>query len=83
MMRWLALILPEIVGMGTEEYLQQNVLKPLGMNSTTYYPFTEEFKDKLMPLRFGRGAESVEGETKTSCRRSQTDRKERLVHWLA
>jgi len=60
--RWLALILPEIVGTGTEEYLQENVLKPLGMNSTTYYPFSDEFKDKLMPLRFGRGAEGVEGE---------------------
>jgi CubicO group peptidase (beta-lactamase class C family) len=55
------LILPTIVGTGTEEFLQENVLKPLGMNSTTYYPFTEEFKDKLMPLRFGRGAEGVEG----------------------
>lgn len=55
------MILPTIVGMGTEEYLQQHVLKPLGMDSTTYYPFTPEFKDKLMPLRFGRGAEGVEG----------------------
>jgi CubicO group peptidase (beta-lactamase class C family) len=64
--RWLALILPEIVGTGTEEYLQENVLKPLGMNSTTYYPFTEEFKDRLMPLRFGRGAEGVEGRFKAS-----------------
>jgi hypothetical protein len=36
------------------------------MNSTTYYPFTEEFKDKLMPLRFGRGAEGVEGEHLTA-----------------
>jgi CubicO group peptidase (beta-lactamase class C family) len=60
-MRWLALILPTIVGTGTEEFLQENVLKPLGMNSTTYYPFSDEFKDRLMPLRFGRGAEGVEG----------------------
>lgn len=59
--RWLALMLPTIVGKGTEEYLQEAVLKPLGMDSTTYYPFTQEFKDKLMPLRFGRGAEGVEG----------------------
>jgi CubicO group peptidase (beta-lactamase class C family) len=66
MCRWLALILPTIVGAGTEEFLQENVLKPLGMNSTTYYPFTEEFKDKLMPLRFGRGAEGVEGEHLTA-----------------
>jgi hypothetical protein len=38
------------------------------MNSTTYYPFTEEFKDKLMPLRFGRGAEGVEGKLAASCK---------------
>ena len=56
-------MLPTIVGTGTEEYMQENVLKPLGMNSTTYYPFTQEFKDKLMPIRFGRGAEGVEGMT--------------------
>lgn len=49
------------MGTGTEEYLQEHVLKPLGMNSTTYYPFTDEFMDRLMPLRFGRGAEGVEG----------------------
>lgn len=54
-------MLPTIVGTGTEEYMQENVLKPLGMNSTTYYPFSEEFKDRLMPIRFGRGAEGVQG----------------------
>lgn len=56
-------MLPTIVGTGTEEYLQENVLKPLGMSSTTYYPFSPGFKDKLMPLRFGRGAEGVEGQS--------------------
>lgn len=61
--RWLALILPTIVGKEAEAYYQEAVLQPLGMNSTTFYPFAnEELKPKLMKLRFGRGAEGVEGE---------------------
>jgi methyl acetate hydrolase len=40
------------VKFATEEYLQENVLKPLGMRNTTYYPFGEEFEGRLMPLRW-------------------------------
>jgi CubicO group peptidase (beta-lactamase class C family) len=40
------------VQFATEEYLQENVLKPLGMRNTTYYPFGEEFEGRLMPLRW-------------------------------
>ncbi|ORY30592.1 beta-lactamase/transpeptidase-like protein [Naematelia encephala] len=54
---WLALILPTIAGVSTEDYLQEYVCKPLGMKSTTYYPFSEDFKDRLMPLRYGLNAE--------------------------
>ncbi len=47
------MILPSIVGMSTEDYLQANVLMPLGMLSTTFYPFGPDFDDRLMPLRYG------------------------------
>lgn len=43
-------MLPSIAGVETEEYLQENVLRPLGMSNTTFYPFDRG--DKLMPLRF-------------------------------
>jgi methyl acetate hydrolase len=61
---WLALLLPSIlqshgllapeqdVQFATEEYLQENVLKPLRMDNTTYYPFGKEFEGRLMPLRW-------------------------------
>jgi methyl acetate hydrolase len=65
---WLALLLPHILQahdllphtlsgdlplkFATEGYLQENVLKPLGMRNTTYYPFGEEFEGRLMPLRW-------------------------------
>lgn len=32
--------------------MQQHIFKPLGMRSTTFYPFGSEFKDRLMPLRY-------------------------------
>jgi CubicO group peptidase (beta-lactamase class C family) len=50
-------MLPTIVGQPMEDYLQENVLKPLGMSHTTFYPFSPEWKDKLLPIRFGQGAE--------------------------
>lgn len=56
--RWLALILPDILKAHnipfstTEEYLQANVLVPLEMKNTTYYPFGQEFQGRLMPLRW-------------------------------
>jgi CubicO group peptidase (beta-lactamase class C family) len=51
-------MLPEIVGKSTEEFLQDEILKPLGMSETTYYPFASEDKAKhLMPLRYGKDAE--------------------------
>jgi CubicO group peptidase (beta-lactamase class C family) len=48
-------MLPTLVGKSTEEYLQENVLRPLGMTGTTFYPFDRG--ERLMPLRYGRGAE--------------------------
>ncbi|WOO76783.1 Acyltransferase LovD [Vanrija pseudolonga] len=50
---WLGLILPSLVGVSTEDYFQENILRPLGMSNTTFYPFGEELKDRLVPLRFG------------------------------
>lgn len=41
----------------TEQYLQANILKPLKMNSTTFYPFGTDFENRLMPLRYGKDAE--------------------------
>lgn len=55
--RWLGLILPTLVGKSTEEYLQDNVLRPLGMNSTTFYPFGPDFDDRLLPLRYAQVSE--------------------------
>lgn len=51
---WLGLILPSLVGVSTEQYFQENILRPLGMADTTFYPFGEELKDRLVPLRFNR-----------------------------
>lgn len=51
-------MLPEIVGKSTEDFLQDEILKPLGISKTTYYPFASEEKAKhLMPLRYGKDAE--------------------------
>ncbi|GMK53796.1 hypothetical protein CspeluHIS016_0103820 [Cutaneotrichosporon spelunceum] len=49
---WLGLILPTLVGMSTEEYFQANVLRPLGMANTSFYPDHAEWIDRLLPLRF-------------------------------
>lgn len=54
--RWLALMFPTITGEDYETYLQQSIFKPLGMSNTTFYPFGPEWDDRLMPLRFGKGA---------------------------
>jgi CubicO group peptidase (beta-lactamase class C family) len=52
-------MLPTILGgQSVEDYLQENVLQPLGMNSTTYYPFGASFDDRLMPLRYARSTET-------------------------
>lgn len=57
---WLGLMLPSITGVGLEEYLQGNVLQPLGLKNTTFYPFGPEWKDKLVPLRFCHNGEWAE-----------------------
>lgn len=49
---WLGLMLPHITGISMEEYLQANVLRPLGLKNTTFYPFGEAWEGRLMPLRF-------------------------------
>ena len=47
---------PTIAGVEVEDYLRENVLNPLGMTHTTYYPFGSAWDDKLLPLRYGRDA---------------------------
>ncbi|KAJ9107041.1 hypothetical protein QFC19_002910 [Naganishia cerealis] len=49
---WLGLILPFIVNQSTEEYMQENIFKPLGMLNTTFYPFGSEHEGRLVPLRY-------------------------------
>lgn len=50
---WLALMFPTLAGVEYEDYLQENICKPLGMTGTTFYPFDRK---ELMPVRFGAGA---------------------------
>jgi CubicO group peptidase (beta-lactamase class C family) len=51
-------MLPTILGgQSTEDYLQENVLRPLGMSSTTYYPFGPEFDDRLLPVRYAQSTQ--------------------------
>lgn len=50
---WLGLLVQEASGKPLEIFLQENLFKPLGMNSTTFFPFAdEEKKRRLMPLRW-------------------------------
>ncbi|KAL1413097.1 hypothetical protein Q8F55_000846 [Vanrija albida] len=50
---WLGLILPSVAGVPVEDYFQENILLPLGMGDTTFYPFGEAHEGRLVPLRFG------------------------------
>jgi methyl acetate hydrolase len=55
-----------------EDYLQANVLGPLGLKHTTFFPFGKEWKDNLLPVRFGRGADTS-GEVQWEVLRGQLD----------
>lgn len=48
---WLGLFIPQVTGVDLETYFQRNILEPLGMKSTTFYPL-EQQRDRTMPLRF-------------------------------
>ncbi|TXT15978.1 hypothetical protein VHUM_00481 [Vanrija humicola] len=50
---WLGLILPSLVGVSTEDYFQEHILRPLGMADTTFFPFGDDVAHPLVPLRFG------------------------------
>lgn len=49
---------PTLTGTELEDHLQTHVLKPLGMDNTTFYPFSKDYN--LMPLRYGREEENGE-----------------------
>jgi CubicO group peptidase (beta-lactamase class C family) len=51
---WLGLMLPHLTGTSSEDYLQDNILKPLGLKATTFFPFGPDWNDRLMPLRWRR-----------------------------
>ncbi|KAI9634759.1 beta-lactamase/transpeptidase-like protein [Dioszegia hungarica] len=54
---WLALMFPTVVGEEYEAYLQREVCGPLGMKETTFYPFGNEWEDRLLPVRWGDGTD--------------------------
>ncbi|KAF8892981.1 beta-lactamase/transpeptidase-like protein [Infundibulicybe gibba] len=47
----LGFIVERITGQTLEQYFQENIFKPLGMSSTSFY-LTKDLKDRLMPLYF-------------------------------
>jgi CubicO group peptidase (beta-lactamase class C family) len=49
---------PTVVGEEYETYLQREVCGPLGMKETTFFPFSAEWKDRLLPVRWGDETES-------------------------
>lgn len=48
---------PTVVGEEYEAYLQREVCGPLGMKETTFYPFGNEWEDRLLPVRWGDGTD--------------------------
>merc|ERR1711939_415174 len=45
-------MIQEATGQDLDDYLRDNVCRPLGMSSTTFYPFSSEQSPDLMPLRW-------------------------------
>ncbi|GAA5856540.1 hypothetical protein JCM8547_005855 [Rhodosporidiobolus lusitaniae] len=56
---WLGLVIQEATGLDLDDYFKQNIFEPLGMSSTTFYPFSPEERKHLIPLRWRNPDEKV------------------------
>ena len=60
---WLALIFPTVAnGQQYEDFLQENLCKPLGMKGTSFFPFGSAWDERLRPLRYAKDAGGRPGE---------------------
>ncbi|GAA6011697.1 hypothetical protein JCM10207_004214 [Rhodosporidiobolus poonsookiae] len=61
---WLGLVIQEATGKDLDDVFQAQIFTPLGMKSTTFYPFSPEKKPHLMPLRWHNSPEDVKAGAK-------------------
>ncbi|GAA5829089.1 hypothetical protein JCM11251_004121 [Rhodosporidiobolus azoricus] len=49
---WLGLLIQEATGADLDAVFRSQIFNPLGMSTTTFYPFSEEQRKHLLPLRY-------------------------------
>ncbi|GAA5875282.1 hypothetical protein JCM8547_006888 [Rhodosporidiobolus lusitaniae] len=49
---WLGLLIQEATGKDFNDVLRSQIFDPLGMKSTTFYPFSPAQREKLLPIRW-------------------------------